>query len=118
MHNRSALLVVVLVTAMAQVALAKPRRGWFCYLGWNEAGQGVQACERDKSACEHDLSNQTLAQPAHCFPARQAAAITIKHKDGKKETLAVPQLEACQFIREALTGEEGAIITADCKMVP
>ena len=96
---------------------AKPRaRSWYCYLATNDSGQAVEACERTQEACDADVAKQSLPKPARCFVTRQAAAFVAVHDDGRKETLAMPQMEACEAVRSSVQGEAGIARVSACRM--
>ena len=113
--------VLVLAPLLARGVRASEKsagKGWYCFLGWNAGGQAVEGCERGREDCERDLSRHELDKPTKCFASKKAAAFVLEHAGAKRETIAVPQMEACIALREEMKGEAGVVRASECKMIP
>ena len=110
--------LLVITSLLCTTASAKPKvQGWYCYLASNDSGQAVEACERTQIACDAEVAKQSLPKPAKCFVVKEAAAFIAVHDDGRKETLAMPQMEACEGVRSSVQSEPGIARVSACRMI-
>ena len=79
---------------------------WSCYMGVTGDGRTVEVCERGAAACEADRAARLAGDdkwqiaPKPCFAVRRAAVFTVRRAGGgKAEVFAVPEMEACEFLR-------------------
>lgn len=119
MKSLLALALLSSVALAAPKASKKPEPTWYCFLAVDSNAQTVEACERTQVACEDGIVlHEFDPSKVHCFGTAKAAAFTIRHKsDSRLETLAVPEMKACQYFSQSMVNEDIDLV-AGCKNIP
>lgn len=111
------LLAICLFSSVAFASPQKKAPNWFCFITVDSNAQRVEACERTEVECNEDIAGQDLStDKVHCVAAAKATVFTIRHKnDGRTETFALPETEACQYLSQTIVNEDIDLVTT-CKV--